>query len=400
LTFDSIHPDKNHNWINLADNEWDDLLPMGTKETKLGSSQADAIFRLYSLGLVTNRDEWVYDLDRRALEEKIQFFYGVYEQEKDRWNRSDKRVAINDFVDRTIKWTSELEAHVLRGTVLQFGEQYLTSALHRPFVKEYVYYDRVIIHRPYQQPDIFKIAENNENIVICVNVSNRPFNVLASKYVVDLHFNGDSQCFPLYRYAEDGRRVDNITAYALKQFQDQYDDTITRQNIFDYVYAVLHYPAYREKYKLNLKREFPHIPFYDDFWQWAGWGRQLMELHLNYETAPPYALERIEQDPSDSRAAYKSKLRAVKDKGVIELDTLTTLAGIPSEAWAYRLGNRSALEWILDRYKERKPKDPTIRQKFNTYQFPDYKEDVIDLLQRVCTVSVETMKIVDAMKER
>lgn len=173
--------------------------------------------------------------------------------------------------------------------------------------------------------------------------------------------------------------------------------TITKENIFHYVYAVLHHPAYREKYKLNLKREFPRIPFYDDFWQWADWGRQLMALHLHYETADPYPLERTDQDPSETRRAYKARLKAVKDKGLIELDTLTTLAGIPPEAWQYRLGNRSALEWILDRYKERKPRDPTIREKFNTYRFADYKEQVIDLLQRVCTVSVETMKIIGQM---
>ncbi|MBE7471163.1 MAG: DUF559 domain-containing protein [Anaerolineales bacterium] len=173
---------------------------------------------------------------------------------------------------------------------------------------------------------------------------------------------------------------------------------ITKLDIFHYVYAVLHDPAYRHKYELNLKREFPRLPFYTDFWQWAEWGRRLLDLHLHYETAPPYPLERLDKDPAGVSQPYKAKLKAVKTLNLIELDSLTTLAGIPPAAWEYRLGNRSALEWVLDRYKESAPGDPTIRAKFNTYRFLDYKESVIDLLQRVCTVSVETMQIVGEMK--
>ncbi|MBK9054409.1 MAG: DNA methyltransferase, partial [Chloroflexi bacterium] len=172
---------------------------------------------------------------------------------------------------------------------------------------------------------------------------------------------------------------------------------ITKESIFHYVYAVLHHPAYRQKYELNLKREFPRIPFYDDFWQWATWGQELMELHLNYETVEPYPLQRHETDAATSRTAYKAKLKADKTQGIIELDTLTSLSGVPPSAWEYKLGNRSALEWILDRYKESTPKDPTIREKFNTYRFRDYKEQVIDLLMRVTTVSLRTVEITQAM---
>lgn len=178
-------------------------------------------------------------------------------------------------------------------------------------------------------------------------------------------------------------------------------DQIHRRNLdlflFIYVYAVLHHPAYRKKYRLILKREFPRIPFYDDFRQWAAWGQALIELHLTYETVDPYPLDRHDLDPDETRKAYKAHLKADKTQGLIELDTLTTLSGIPAAAWDYQLGNRSALEWVLDRYKERTPKDPTIRDKFNTYHFLDYKEQVIDLLMRVTTVSVETMKIVGEM---
>jgi len=176
---------------------------------------------------------------------------------------------------------------------------------------------------------------------------------------------------------------------------------ITKEAIFHYVYAVLHDPIYREKYALNLKREFPRIPFYAHFWKWAEWGEQLMTLHIGYEAVKPWKLKRVDVPDEKSKNAKlspKPSLKANKDTGIIVLDTETQLTGVPPEAWSYKLGNRSALEWILDQYKESTPKDPSIRENFNAYRFADHKEKVIDLLMRVTRVSVETMEIVDAMK--
>ncbi len=179
-----------------------------------------------------------------------------------------------------------------------------------------------------------------------------------------------------------------------QQFYTPYN-TITREDIFHYTYAVLHHPAYRVKYALNLKREFPRLPFYADFYQWAKWGKQLMDLHINYETAKPFRLAR--KDADDVSTPARPKLKADKQLHTIEIDSHTVLHGIPAAAWEYKLGNRSALEWILDQYKEKKPTDPTIAAKFNTYRLADYKEAVIDLLKRVCTVSVKTIEITNQM---
>jgi predicted helicase len=168
---------------------------------------------------------------------------------------------------------------------------------------------------------------------------------------------------------------------------------------------VLHNPAYREKYAQNLKREFPRIPLYGtspaDFWQWAAWGEALMALHIGYEQVKPFKLKRTDTADAKTRAAGlqpKALLRSDVAAGSITLDSETTLRGVPPEAWTYKLGNRCAIDWVLDQYKEKKPKDPTIREKFDTYRFADYKEKVIDLLMRVTTVSVETVKVVEAMK--
>jgi predicted helicase len=218
-----------------------------------------------------------------------------------------------------------------------------------------------------------------------------------------------AQVLARFSYDSKHQKRDNITDWALDQFKKHYQPDrakpkhpVDKEAIFQYVYGVLHDPVYREKYAQNLKREFPRIPFYADFWRWADWGKELMDLHIGYEAVTQAKLKRI--DTPDQKAkkaglAPKAMLKADKNAGHIVLDSETALSGIPPEAWEYKLGNRSALEWILDQYKESKPKDPTIREKFDTYRFADYKEKVIDLLARVMTVSVRTMAVIHAMKD-
>ena len=169
---------------------------------------------------------------------------------------------------------------------------------------------------------------------------------------------------------------------------------------------ILHDPVYRETYALNLKREFPRVPLYGNtlvhFEQWAAWGAELMQLHIGYEAVQPWPLERSDTPDTKARAAQQSPkciLKSLPDEGRIVIDSETTLAGIPLEAWSYKLGNRSALDWVLDQHKEKKPKDPTIRDKFDTYRFADHKERVIDLLARVIRVSVDTVRIVGTLAE-
>lgn len=406
LQMENIQPDNNHNWLNLHESSWGGALPIASKDIKIERKSVThkAIFKQYSLGVVTARDEWAYDHDQSKIESKVNFFYELFNKERERWNRSDKKIPINNFVDRTIKWTGELENHIIRGTILKYDNEFITRAINRPFVKMPLYFDRVFIHRTYQLPDIFPIGKKENNLVISFTGtgSEKQFMTLAVNNVPDYHLVGAgaaAQCMPLYTYGNNYERIENITDWALTQFQKHYKDKkISKQDIFHYVYAVLHHPAYRTKYEINLKREFPRIPFYPDFWQWAGWGQRLMDLHLNYETVEPYPLGRIDA-VFPSHVKITPRLIAQKDHGKIQVDTETTLINIPPEAWEYRLGTYTALEWILERYKEKTPKDPTIREKFNTYKFADYKDQVIDLLLRVCTVSVETMKIIGEMPE-
>lgn len=397
IPFEIVRPDKNNNWINLGDNDFDNLMPIADKAVKAGKGKK-ALFNLFSLGVVTNRDEWCYDFEKKELENKVKFFCKFYEVEKSRWSNSNKEIAINDFVDRTIKWTEELESHLNRNSNLVFCESKVRQANYRPFTKKFSYVDKIITHRLYQNKNIWGLENEFSNMALILTIHPQVnLSFFCSNILVDQGFGSRaSTILPYYYYDNTGKQNDNITDWGFNQFTKHYGKKgITKEAIFHYVYAVLHNPAYREKYELNLKREFPRIPFYEDFHKWANWGKALMDLHINYETVQPYELKELSTDHKENP---KVKLKADKENGTITLDENTILTGVPKEAWTYKLGNRSALEWILDQYKEKKPKDPTIAEKFNTYKFADYKQRVIDLLKRVCTVSVETMKIVREMQ--
>ena len=436
IPFERITPDsKNNNWINLADTNFDTLLPVIDKDVKAGKSEK-AIFKLFSRGVETTRDEWVYDLNFDYLINKIKYFIEKY----------NSSVAKGK-MDLSIKWSSSLEAHLGSKQTVKYEKSKVKKGLYRPFFKLFHYSEKLFNHRLTENHYSFFGAElNKENILLNFSGlgSSKPFHCLGSNVLSGLDTLEKTQCIPLYRFAETGERVENITNWGLEQFCNHYgfkplkekkektlasvktaDNTlesppefdqphlkdnekqmlhepepqygkqaISKEDIFNYVYAVLHHPAYRKKYELNLKRDFPRIPFYDDFFKWVDWGKQLMDLHINYETVKPFGLKAQKIAEKENP---KAKLKADKETGEIVLDENTVLSGIPAIAWQYKLGNRSALEWILDQYKEGTPSDPTIAERFNTYRFADYKKQVIDLLNRVCTVSVETMEIINQM---
>ena len=388
LEFREIKPDTKSNWLNQSNSEFENLLSVAGRETKFAKavSKEQAVFRLYANAAKSNRDEWVYDFDIANLRAKSLFFADRYNEILDDGGEP---------VDPSIKWSRDLRNQFRRGHRIVYNDGNRIISLYRPFAKRHHFADftinDVLTANHYEMfgDDLIEI---NQVVNLCVN--GKAFYLLASDKLTDFHFTGDTQCLPLYRYTADGERISNITEWGLRQFREHYgDDAISAEDIFAYTYAVLHDPAYRDKYAIDLLREFPRLPFYHDFPAWVAIGKQLLELHIGFESVEPFGLAREDLDGDAKRVI----LRADQDAGVIRLDDQTRLIGVPESAWRYRLGSRSALEWVLDQYKERRPRDPTIAAKFNTYRFADYKERVIDLLQRVCTVSVETMRIVDGI---
>lgn len=341
IPFDHITPDQRANWINLTDNDFDSFLPLIDKEVKAGRSQ-EAIFQLFSRGVATQRDEWVYDFSKDILIKKMRYFVDAYQERLEKGKRREL----------DIKWDRELEKYLGRKIKKTFEEIKIVKSCCRPYAKQYLYFDKNFNGMTYQLPSIFPREKPNQAIWIKSGID-APYFRLAIEHIPDVLPNGGSQCLPLYRYDESGNRIDNITDWGLTQFQTHYNDpTITKEAIFHYTYAVLHHPAYRTKYELNLKREFPRLPFYTDFHQWATWGKALMDLHLNYETVEPYGLRRVDvgrkksasdvplqgslistdiHDPAKpiKRTTPKAKLKADKTEGKIILDTETTLEVSP-----------------------------------------------------------------------
>lgn len=410
LKFETVKPDKTHNWVNLTDNDFEDHIPLASKETKAAKTNRDvkAIFRKFSLGVVTARDEWVYDFDSAEVTKKVKYLIDEYNAELHRLKGNlRRRAGLEDRLDSNIKWSRAVKNDLSKSVEYHYDSTRISSSLYRPFVKQALYFSKKLNEMTYQLDMLFPDKISQNQYISIVAGSRLDFATLAGDAIPNyaIYSLDPAQCLPQYRY-EMGQRVDNITDWALKQFTANYKTTgkskkINKEAIFHYCYAVLHDPIYREKYALNLKREFPRIPFYTDFWQWAAWGEQLMALHIGYEGVAPFKLERVDIEDTKARTAGlqpKAMLKSDAEAGNITLDSETTLRGLPQAVWTYKLGNRCAIDWVLDQYKEKKPKDPTIREKFDTYRFADYKEKVIDLLARVTTVSVETAQITAAMR--
>ncbi len=405
IKFKEIKPDKNHSWINISDTDFEDLIPVISKKVKY-SNLNTSFAKIYSTGISTNRDEWIVDFSHNSLSEKIVYFINKYE----------KNVKGSEIFDSKIKWSRNLKNRFRKELKEPYNLNRIIRYNYRPFIKKFIYYSEVFIDEHGLSEVFFK--KKNIAIALSGSSSSKPFQCLAVDTFLSLDFLEKTQFFGLYRY-ENGTKIENITDWGLMQFQNHYKDKIiTKENIFHYVYSILNNPNYKKKYELNLNREYPKIPFYSDFWKWSTWGKELMDLHINYEDAEPYNLLRKDDKPKVKvekqkqffpkvkepepmfgvQPKIKVKLKADKENGKIYIDEVTTLSRVPKSAWEYKLGNRSAVEWILDQYKERKQKDKTIAEKFNNYHFADYKEEVIELIKKVCTVSIKTMEIIKQME--
>ena len=398
-----ITPDKRYTWLTEGlHDEFETFLPMGTKEAKATKGEAvDVIFKTYSNGVKTNRDAWAYNFSRNTLTENMSGMTDVYNTEVDRWKRQGDQVEnLDDFVlsdDKRISWSSGLKQKLKSGQIAEYTEAKIRQSLYRPFTKSNLYFNRMMTERVYVFPSIFPTPETEqENRVIGVSGlgSNKPFQTLMVGMMPESQMLEKTQCFPFYTYNEDGaNRRENITDWALAQYRAHYqDDTIGKWDIFYYVYALLHHPDYRERYQANLKRDLPRLPYTLDFWAFAKAGQRLGELHIGYEDVPEYPLRFAENRdlPINWRV---EKMRLSKDKAQILYNEYLTLYGIPAKTFEYRLGNRSALEWVIDQYCVKTDNRSGIINAPNR----DDPQYILKLIKQVLTVSLETMEIVEGL---
>lgn len=406
IYLEKIDIDKKGNWLNQTDNDWDTLVPVCSKQTKLAkqnpneaeSSEVDALFKLYSLGVVTARDEWVYDWDEKRLQSKVKFFLEEYKKAFDISTKDKNWISIHNDLENSIKWTRQLKKDLINRKEYQFSQSAIRTSLYRPFILKHFYYKKELNEVQYQMPSIFPLNDADApNRVVCF--SGRPiFNALAIKYLPDLHFNGDSQSIPLYVY-ENAKKKENVTAFGLSLFKKTYPKSIvTNETVFAYVYAVFHYPPYRKKYATNLKQDLPRIPLYPDkFNHFVEIGQKLLDLHVDFEKCEPHPLKTVNVG---KKGEPKAKLSVKKDdRSIVVIDENTELHGVPEAAYEYKVGNRSPIEWVFDQYKAKKSSDPTIAAKFNNYRFAEHKEEVVNLIRRLATLSLRTNELIKELEK-
>ena len=405
VTWRAIQPDARYTWLVPANaDEFASIIPIGQRSSDtLDDQNPISIFGTCSSGVKSNRDEVVYDFNAIALADRARVFVDEYNSEVDRFRRSGAGAEVDNFVryDR-IKWSRDLKKDLERGRYAEFDIGKLRTCLYRPFCVRTLFFDRILNEEIYGFDRISPTHEAHEenSLIALTNLgSEKPFMVLAARGMADVHVVGAgaaSQCFPFYVYDEDGsNRRENITDWALKQFQDHYADAkIDKWSIFHYVYGVLHHPGYREKFADNLKRELPRIPFAPDFWAFAGAGKKLATLHLDYEKLTPWELEFVETPGVPLSYRVEDKMRLSKDKTKLAVNPSLTLAGLPGEGFEYRLGNRSAVEWVIDQYQVSTDARSGIASDPNREDDPQY---IVRLVGQVVRVSVETVGIVKGL---
>ncbi len=457
-----LTPNQSHTWLTTdTEDEFDSYLPIGSKEAKRANhDQAETVFKTYSGGVKTNRDQWVFDFAFDPLAKRMRRFVEDYNAEVDRYKWQVNKPAVDEFVDYDkLKWDGTLKNDLHKGNHGHFELSRIRRSSYRPYTKKCYYFDGQLSNSVYLQPYFFP-DENSEteNQMMWYKVGvDWPQYALMVNNIPDLMPQSGSQCFPFYTYDEDGsNRRENITDYALDLFRSHYHDpAISKWDIFYYVYGLLHHPGYRQRYALDLKRNLPRIPFApptpnpsptrreglsspessslepsspslilgnipreagdrggagaggwgqeNPFQAFSRAGQQLAELHLNYESVERYPL-----DWQATRQPIMHRVEKMLPKGKVNssagnykvYETLRyngslTLHGIPKRAFAYRLGNRSALDWIVDQYRVKTDKRSGITHDPNGYS--DDPQYILKLIERVITVSLRTVDIVDAL---
>ncbi|WP_235048297.1 DEAD/DEAH box helicase [Xanthomonas cassavae] len=432
----AITPDEHGDWLKQRDDGFNRFIVLGDKR-----GDSPKLLDNYSQGVVTSRDAWAYNASQSKLAANISRMIDVYNTELARFNavhgdlNNKKRQSLVDgFVDADqtrISWSVNLKQELVRGRTLEFDASCTTQGLYRPFVRQWLYFNRTLNERVLQMPRIFP-RPDAANMVICVTGlgESAGFSSLIADSVPNFHFVAGSQCFPLYLYDEaaqqiddglfagetgDGpRRRDAITDAGLAHFQSAYsEEAISKEDLFYYIYGLLHSPDYRERYADNLSKELPRIPRVrrpKDFWLFSQAGRDLAALHLNYETVDAYPLTIDNKGPMTDADYRVEKMKfakkkdpetgkSVNDRSTVIYNGKITLRDIPEAAWDYIVNGKAALDWVMERQAVRVDKASGIVNDANDWAIdtmgnPRYP---LELFQRVVAVSLETQKIVAAL---
>ena len=417
LGWETICPNPEGDWINQRDPKYDTYPPAASRKEP-------ALFAQYGPGVATNRDAWVYASSGRALEQQVGSMLETFTAEQARWKAAGRPAPSSAHVtsdSKRISWSVGLRKRFESGGEIAFDQSAVRTAFYRPFNKQLIYAAPEVLERPASIARFFpRAADNRPALYITSPSTHYPsFAALAVCDISDLHLLDSGLVLARYSYIEpkqnalldEPERIDNITDWALEQYQREYGQKVTKDDIFHYVYGLLHSSEYRDRYAADLKKQLPRIPMVpgrDRFEAFVGAGKELMELHIGYEDVEPYALTEhvarsAPEDPYERFAVQKMKYdgrAGAWDKTRISYNAWIDIEGIPEEAQRYMLGSRSALDWILERYQVKQDSASGIVNDPNDWsrehQQPRY---IIDLIGRIVTVSLKTIRIVDELPD-
>lgn len=449
VDWQSITPNEHGDWINQRRGDFGGWPAIGDKDSGL------RVFSEYSGGLLTARDPWVYNFSMTRLKSNVRSMITFFNSqladfeafcEERKISAAERKSNIDSFIDpdpTKISWGGGLQSGLGSGARLVCNDDVVVDAVYRPFSRQHVAFDRQVNCRVYRLPSMFPTRHHrNFGFYVVGAGSSVPFSAIMSDHVPDRHLTGagsGGQFFPRWTYtsaASNGlldletdddepdkygfRRVDNITDEILALYREVIGDRVTKDDIFFYVYGLLHDPVYRATFAADLKKMLPHIPTPESqerFEQLGAAGRALSDLHIGYETVDPYPIDvqvKAGVDPGDrdtwrvtnKKMKWAKKKDPETGKTVDDLTTLiyspkVTIRGIPEAADRYMVGSRSALAWIIDRYQVKTDKASGIVNDPNDWcDEHDDPRYIVDLIAKVTTVAVETMKIVDGLAER
>lgn len=422
----SITPNEHGDWLNKRSEQFKLFTPLGDKDDK--KNKKTFFVPYYSNGLKTQRDPWCYNSSLSVVEKSAKEQIDFYNEQREKLAK--KEIADVDYSTHKISWTAAVLSDIQKNKPYNIQDCQFRESVYRPFFKQYLLYYRALNERMYQIPKLFP-TPSHRNLVICVECigARRDFTALITDCIPDLHVLEAAQCFPLYWYddstadiadlfsapqsdADRYVRRDGVTDWILSTARKQYGNRVTKEDIFYYVYGILHAPDYRTTFAADLKKSLPRLPLVespDDFWAFSRAGRSLAELHLGYERVEPYAGCRTIYSPLTNRGDEISyliddKMRFGKldsktaDKRIIHYNAGITIENIPLEAYDYVVNGKSAIEWVMERYAVKT--DPASRIENNPNDWCREHDDpkyIYNLLLRVITVSLETMKIVRSL---
>ncbi|MBX3002773.1 MAG: DEAD/DEAH box helicase [Anaerolineales bacterium] len=420
IAWQEINPNEHGDWLRQRSGTFETFIPL-SPEKKFSSSER-SFFLTSSNGLQTNRDAWVYSSSSARVSQVMSDFIKKYQ-------KFLKEAKGNQLVigseERTIKWSSSLVAKFEAGVQLKFDNQAIRESLYRPFFKQFVYRDDTLNHRPYQLPKLFPLS-TSENLVIYVSGvgGNKDFSAIISNVIPDVQLLANGQCFPLFYYEEadkqsptlfdsansDYVRKDGISDFILKRAQSQYGKLVAKEDVFYYAYGLLHSPTYRSAFADDLKMQLPRLPLVDDvaaFWAFSRAGRQLADLHIDYEQVPPYDGAVVHQPeitkqgmPDGYYRVVKMRFPAKDKKDTIIYNKDIKITNIPAKAYEYVVNGKSAIEWVMERYQITTHKESGITNDPNDWAKEAGKPSyILDLLLSVINVSVQTVDIVNSLPD-